>query len=445
MSKILRNQTAVKDTFTLGISLFEEQIVRALLLSDNFNLLKQLTSQFRVVVFTNHKIGTFLASKIEKLNINRVDVIELTHISESFISRVFSFCLRWSDPSLATMKNLHRERLGNRITFFGFLFRKVFFMCFRNSVFFKKLFRQLLLLSYNIENIKSSSNVPLPKVDVFLATALTNLESDLPLSVYFKKQSIPVIATLRSWDNLVTKGTLKFQPNIFLSHSQYMTDLAIRVHGIIPASIVQSVTPAYQNQFIPKKIQAKGFKSKFTYGCIGPMLNPDEINFIIWLSELSNEIDSAITILQHPKFEHDLSNISPGKLSFKTFDYLSSTLQDYYEFIAEQDFVIASATSFALDALLVGTPLIGLAFEIIEQEYWLSHLRGYDKIPHSKFLFEKMSIKKVCSKLEFIELLKSNNISQNISGDKSFLQILTGDTNIKLEQQILSLINLVIA
>jgi hypothetical protein len=177
---------------------------------------------------------------------------------------------------------------------------------------------------------------------------------------------------------------------------------------------VQSVTPAYQKQFLPKNHSAKGVKLKFTYGCIGPMLNPDEINFISWLAEISNEIDSTITILQHPKFAHNLIDFNSGKLLFKTFDYLSSTLQDYYAFIAEQNFVIASGTSFALDALLVRTPLIGLAFEIIEQEYWLSHLRGYDTIPHSKFLFEKMPIKKVYSKLELIELLKGNCAWQNL-------------------------------
>jgi hypothetical protein len=440
MSKFPVNQSAVKDSYAFGISLFEEQIVRALLLSDNFSLLKELTSQFRVVVFTNHKIGNYLDVRINELKIDRVDIVKLNDVKESFTVKVFSFCLRWSDPSLATLKNLHRERIAKRVSIFGFLFRKVFFICFRNLVIFKKMFRQLLLLSYNLDNVKDSSVVPLPKLDIFLATALTNPESDLPLSIYFKKQSIPVIATLRSWDNLVTKGTLRFQPNILLSHSRYMTDLAVRVHGIIPSSIVQSVTPAYQKQFLPKNHSAKSVKLKFTYGCIGPMLNPDEINFISWLAEISNEIDSTITILQHPKFAHNLSDINSGKLLFKTFDYLSSTLQDYYEFIAEQNLVIASGTSFALDALLVRTPLIGLAFEIIEQEYWLSHLRGYDTIPHSKFLFEKMCIQKVYSKLELIEMLNGNCAWQNLLNNEDSLQILTGDTNIKLSEQIYSLI-----
>jgi hypothetical protein len=440
MSKIVVKQSTTDDSYTFGISLFEEQIVRALLLSDNFSLLKQLTSQFRVVIFTNNKIGNFLDARVNELKINRVDIVKLNDIKESLAVRVFSFCLTWSDPSLATMKILQRERLDKRVSVFGFLFRKVFFIYFRNSVVLKKMFRQLLLLSFNLDRVKDSSVVPLPKLDVFLATALTNAESDLPLSIYFRKQSIPVIATLRSWDNLVTKGTLRFQPNILLSHSSYMTDLAIRVHGIIPSSIVQSVTPAYQKQFLPKNHSAHGVKLKFTYGCIGPMLNPDEVNFISWLAEISTEIDSTITILQHPKFAHDLSDINSGKLLFKTFDYLSSTLQDYYEFIAEQNFVIASGTSVALDALLVGTPLIGLAFEIIEQEYWLSHLRLYDTSPHSKFLFEKMSIKKVYSKLELIELLKGNCIWQNSLNNEGTLQMLTGDTNIKFSEQIFSLI-----
>lgn len=430
-----------KDSYVIGVTLFEEQIVRALFLSDKFNLLKQLTSQHSVIIFTSHDIGHFLDIKISELRIDNVKIFKIATIKESFVVRIFSFCLKWSDPSSATMKNLHRERINKRIGILGYWLRKFFFFCFSHSISFKRIFRQLLSLTYNLSNVKKASVLSLPNIDIFLATALTNSESDLPLAIYFKKQSIPVIATLRSWDNLVTKGTLRFEPNILLSHSRYMTDLATRVHGINPTSIVQSVTPAYQKQFLPNTNRSNGENLKITYGCIGPVLNPDEINFISWLADLSTQVEATITIVQHPKFSHDMNQIDSGKLVFKTFNYLSTTLHDYYDFIAQQNFVIASGTTFALDTMFVRTQLIGLAFEIIEQDYWLSHLRSYDIQPHSKFLFDELSIKKVHSKLELIELIKGNGVWQNYSNEEDSLQALTGDTSIKLDEQILNIVN----
>jgi hypothetical protein len=430
-----------KDSYVLGLSLFEEQIVRSLLLSDDFNFLKQLASQHSVIIFTNYEIGHFLDTKIDELHIDNVKVTKINPIKESFVVRVVSFCLKWSDSSSATMKNLHREKISKRIGIFGYWLRKFFFSCFSNSISFKKILRQLLFLAYNLDDVKNSSLLPLPHIEIFLVTALTNSESDLPLSIYFKKQAIPVIATLRSWDNLVTKGTLRFQPDVLLSHSSYMTDLATRVHGIDPTSIIQSVTPSYQKQFLPDQSITKEKHLKITYGCIGPILNPDEINFISWLASVSTKVEATITIVQHPKFSHNLNEIDTGRLVFKTFDYLSTTLHDYYDFIAQQNLVIASGTSFALDTMFARTQLVGLAFEIIKQEYWLSHLRSYDILPHSKFLFDEFSIKKVHSKLELIEIINGNGLWQNNLSDEDSLQALTGDSNIKLDEQILNIIN----
>jgi hypothetical protein len=429
------------DTHTIGISLFEPQLVRTLFLSDDFKFLKKLAARKNIVIFTNYEIGNFLDIKIDKLGINNVKIIKLEDINAGFFCKVFSFCLRWSDSSLATLRNLHIEKKFERINFLGYLLRRIFFIFFSHSRSLKKIFRYLLLFSYDLENIKRSSKIPIPQIDIFFATALTNSESDLPLSIFFKKQSIPVIATLRSWDNLVTKGTLRFQPDILVSHSEYMTDLATRVHGIKTSSLVQSVTPSYQKGFLPKINKNKSPSLNIAYGCIGPVLNPDELNFISWLGEISNNIETRITVVQHPKFIHELHTISTGKLIFKTFDYLSTTLQNYYQFLAEQDFIIASGTTFALDSMFVNTPLVGLAFEIVEQDYWSSHLRSFDIFPHSKYLFDKLSITKSTNKSELIEILKESKISYNFQSTANFLQVLTGDSEICFDDQIFHLLN----
>lgn len=437
MNKHIGKLLTKKDTRVIGISLFEEQIVRAFLLSDNFHFLKQLCLRNEVIIFTNDEIGDFLDDKLMEFGIDKTRIIKMRNIRENFLVKLSSFLLRWSDSSSATIRNLYREKNNRRMSLIGFWQRKIFYHTFSHSIFLKKVFRKLLL---SVHRLNKDIQSKIPSVDLFLSTALTNSESDLPLSIYFKKKGVVVISSLRSWDNLVTKGTLRFQPDIFLSHSGYMTDLAVQIHGINAASIIQSVTPSYQKRFLPivKRKDVNFFK--VTYGCMGPILNPDELNFLNWLGKISRKTNTCITVVQHPKFKHNLSAVDTGNLVFKTFEYLSSSLEDYYEFIAGQDLVIASGTSFALDSLFVGTPLLGLAFEIIEQDYWLSHLRSYDQVPHSNFLFEKLSIRKISNKLELIEILKGKMVHQKIEEDSETLRYLIGNTSIKFHEQIFDIL-----
>jgi hypothetical protein len=430
-----------KELNTLGITLFEDQIVRTLILTDNFDFLKLLSKKYQVVIFTNKLLGLFLEENLLRLKIDGIKIVRMNEIQESRIQKVLSFCLKWSDPSPATIRNLEREKASGRIYFFGILVRRIFYILFSRFVFLKKIFRYFYYTLYSPSKVSSASLIQLPKLDALFATALTNSESDLPLAIYYKKLSTLVIGSLRSWDNLVTKGSLKFQPDLFFSHSEYMTRLARVIHGVKKNSLVSSVTPAYQKKFKPKNRRQSSTQIEVAYGCIGPVLNPDELNFISLLADLSTEVKAHITVVQHPKFMHQLDDINTGKLTFRKFEFLSTTLNEYYNFIAEQDFVIASGTSFALDSLFVGTPLFNLAFEVIEQDFWLSHLRSFDSLPHSKYLFDKLMIKKISNKLELIQLLNGNIPWPSETYTEQDLQSITGDINTNFNAQIFNLLD----
>lgn len=424
----------------IGISLFEEQIVRTFFISDNFSLLKRLSKQNQVYIFTNQNIGKFLTTKFFELNIQNVQVLIIHNYRENFTLKLLYSFFRWSDPSTGTLRNLFRERNSRRMNLFGFWFRLIFYRLMSHFKILKIFCRKLLVLSFSTRNFESQMSIHIPKLRVFFSTALTNTESDLPLSIYFSKKGAQVVSTLRSWDNLVTKGTLKFQPDVFISHSKYMTDLALNIHAINPVSIIEGTTPSYQVKFLPRPKKLSNRKRKISYGCIGPILNPDEIHFIEWLGQISTKIDVEITVVQHPKFLHDLRNIETGNLVFMKFDYLSSSLTDYYMHLSKQDLIIASGTSFALDTLFVNTPFIALCFEIIGQDYWLSHLRSYDLVPHSRFLFDNLDIKKVYDKENLIEILERPNATKLPNSKLSNLQEITGDTSIEFNDLIVSIL-----
>jgi len=130
MTKPFNNLVKRKGPFILGISLFEEQIVRAFFLSDNFYFLKQLSLKYKVIIFTNEEIGNFLDIKLQELRIDRTSIFKMKVIRESFLVKFFSFLLKWSDPSSATIRNLYREKNNQRMGIISFWQRKIFFHIF---------------------------------------------------------------------------------------------------------------------------------------------------------------------------------------------------------------------------------------------------------------------------------------------------------------------------
>jgi len=411
----------------IGVTFFEEQLLRVFLLSDNFQLLRNLLTRNDVLIFTRPDLKERIESLLKLNGFESISVLVFKDTNETVMTRLLSFILRWIDPSTGTLRVLYREREYLRITSFGLMFRKMIYIVFSNIPKLKISIRYLYIVATRSSYLKKSFSKTPPKLDLLFITSLTNIESDLQIGIFYKKKNTPVIATVRSWDNLVTKGILRLSPDIFLSHSKYMSEIAIQNHELQPTSIRTLITPCYQNRYKPARLLLDEKKLEISYGCIGPFLNPDELNFIKELCDISRKTNVQLTIIQHPKFFHDFKNVDLEKIEVKTFDYLNSTLTSYYTFLATQNFVIASGTTLALDALFVGTPVLGLEFEIQTQDFWSSHLRSYDVVPHTMKLFENYQIPRLRNKVELIEYLSGKKL---IDLDQYFnfdLEFITGD------------------
>lgn len=411
----------------IGITFFEEQLLRVFLLSDNFQLFRSLLARNNLLIFTRPDLKEKMESILKLNGFESISVLSFKDTKETVFPRLLSFILRWIDPSTGTVRILHRERECLRITLFGLILRKMIHIIFSNIPKLKIGIRFLYILATRKSYLKNSFSETPPKLDLLFITSLTNIESDLQIGTFYKKKNTPVIATVRSWDNLVTKGILRFAPDIFLSHSRYMSEIAIKNHELRSTSVRTLVTPCYQKRFKPVRLKLEEKKLEISYGCIGPFLNPDELNFIKVLCNISRKTNVQLTIIQHPKFSHNFEGINLEKAEVKSFDYLNSTLTNYYTFLASQSFVIASGTTLALDALFVGTPVLGLEFEIETQDFWSSHLRSYDVVPHTKKLFEKYQIPRLKNELELIQYVSGKkliNLDQYFNFD---LEFITGD------------------
>ena len=426
----------IKDK-SVGITIFEEQLLRVYFLSDNFELLRDLSEIGPIVIFTRPDLKGKIQEILSLNGFDFVSVIELKEIKESSTIKLLLFMLKWIDPSRATIRSLHRERTSSRITLIGFIIRKIINYVLSNQDLLKICLRKIYILLNPKNYLKKSFFESPPKLDYLFVTSLTNIESDLKVAMYYRKMHVPVIATVRSWDNLVTKGILAFSPDIFLSHSSYMTETAISNHSLNPKTVRTIVTPCYQEKFKLPQTDRKNRKFKIAYGCIGPFLNPDEINFIRILCKMCQENSVSLTIIQHPKFQHNLRQINLDNINVISFDYLDSTLTEYYSFLAMQEFIISSGTSLALDALFSNTPILALEFEIETQNYWLSHLRSYDFLPHTKKLFDNSQIPRIENEKELFQYIsKQKSIILNNYFDFD-ISMITGDKKANFNNEML--------
>jgi hypothetical protein len=425
----------------LGITLFEEQLLRIYLLSDNYALLHKLQAEYQIIIFSSPDLAEKIAQHITKQELDPLKIIQFTNVKESILIKLFSFIFNWLDPSTGTLRRLYKEKSLGRVSLIGAVVRQCLYTFFAKFGLLKKPLRYLFYSCVRKSFIvKSFLGIP-PNLDILFATSLTNTESDLMVAIYYKKYNIPVVATVRSWDNLLTKGVLRFAPDVFVSHSNLMSNTAIENHKIAEISICTLVTPCYQKKFKPIQGQKIKKYNNLAYGCIGPFLNPDEINFIHELSMMSLKTQYTMTLIQHPKFPHDLTNIKLNKLQVKCFDYNESSLTDYYAFLSEQNFIIASGTTVALDCLFVGTPLLALHFEIENQKFWESHLRSYDFLPHTKALFDLNFIPRVSSSTELLEYISGEKILPDKYPSFMDLTEITGDMNKDLNHELLNIIN----
>jgi hypothetical protein len=414
----------------LGITLFEEQLIRVYLLSDEFRLLKVLGKNRQIVIFTRTDLQAKLKTLLIENFLDGIQVVAYKESIETKSQKIISFIANWIDPSEATIRKLNREYIGMRIGRTGYLVRILVRFLFSSNRRMKKLIRFLYMRLSSAQRIGRSFSIIPPKLDLLLVMSLTNTESDLPLAVFYKKNKTHVIATVRSWDNVVTKGILKFTPDVFISHSDFMSDRVIRVHGFKSEIVKTWVTPCYQSKYLVNSDKNHSKLLNVTYACIGPMLNPDEINFITWIQKVSVNYGFNLSVLQHPKFQHLLPEGESPNYKVICFDYLDSTLTEYYSFLNCQDVVILSGTTVALDALFSDTKILALGFEIETQNFWESHLRSFDYLPHSKWLFENLPITKLRNKQHLISFLSNSFELKPISDGQTQLKPMIGQVNL---------------
>ena len=214
--------------------------------------------------------------------------------------------------------------------------------------------------------------------DVLVATpANLRFSDETDYLIAAKNQNIPTVIPVHSWDNLTTKGTFNFTPDLMLVWNKYQANEANEIHKIPLNNIVitgspfmdkwfdSSITNIYHNKSLPTKstyILYLGSSSN-----IAPNEVPD-------LYELANELQkkkrqglSNISILArpHPANEKRFAEINHPLIKpwIRGRDELPDSPESLSEFsnaINESICVIGINTTGMIDAVLAGKEVIAL-------------------------------------------------------------------------------------
>jgi len=408
----------------LVFGIFETQLLRTYLSSDDGKLVSRLLEKWEILFVTNRDVFPHLSKLLLDLNLSaKIEVIDAKKIP--LIPRVARFILRWLEPSSGTLFAIESGKANRTFGPFGYSLRLLLYRMGSGFHWLKPIFKTIFTFSFSLRSLSDFGF--LKKYSASFITSLTDDEFDLILAVASKKHGLGTVATVRSWDNTTTKGVIPFEPDFFISHSPFMTRTLIDNQAIGASKIIEICCPAYQSAYRPKTQRLSTRDPKLVgYACMGASIKPDESSFLHWFSDLSQELNFELIIIEHPKYR--IENPIPS-YNLTVLDYPTSTLAALYETLSRFDVVVGGGTTLLLDSLFSGVNVVAVGFELQTQPFWSSAMRWHDTLQHTQSFFSESGIPIARSKEELIaELSKylSSSVNTNKSDNFNF-KLFTGD------------------
>ena len=246
--------------------------------------------------------------------------------------------------------------------------------------------------------------------DIFVPLSLTSYDFDVPLAREAKKRKIPILGMVRSWDNLSSHGLLRIVPDVFFLQNAFLKEMALLHQALderkVPIHIVG--LPHYDAYMRPRAIPWEKLctllgldssKKIILYGAMGSFLFKHEhdmpriLDRVIEHTRLSET--AQVLYRAHPKFIlkdefATLPNVilsTPTSYTAKEHEYTSEDV--LISTIVHADVVITCGSTFAIDAIILGRPVICISFDGEQTaDYWESAARFYDLYTHYEAFIE---------------------------------------------------------
>lgn len=240
--------------------------------------------------------------------------------------------------------------------------------------------------------------------DLVFSTDLFS-DHDVQIMREARARKIPIVGMVRSWDNITSHGLNRIIPDKLIVNTPKIKEEAIRYCDISPEAIEVVGIPHYDRYLEEKKIsRVELFKElnldpkKRTLFFAPPSdiftrNNPISVQVI---KELSKMNDIQLIIRLYLVGDVNLGDIKPlsGKIAidapeksrhFVGVDLAPKADAHLVDLIHHSDVVIAFASTLAIDATVLGKPVVFIGFDGEPRPYWES-LRQYYDFDHQRYL-----------------------------------------------------------
>jgi CDP-glycerol glycerophosphotransferase (TagB/SpsB family) len=269
-----------------------------------------------------------------------------------------------------------------------------------------KLWRRFLVKFNSIEpipkevrNIFNKTNPDL----IFAPTMLTRLE--VTLMRLGKKNDIPVVGMVKSFDNLTSKSFLRVHPDLLIVPNETSITEAVElyeypVEKIHVTGICQYDVYADKKAILEpkeeffKKTGLNPDKKTILYAPAGDWMNPTDhetLSMILDWIDSDILINTQVLLRLHPAYESKTESLAgranliverPGSHygHLKTYEFDNADVAHLAASLSYADVVINTASTLMVEASIFDTPVISLAFDGLQKlPYWQSVARYYDR------------------------------------------------------------------
>ncbi len=364
---------------TIILTLFEKQIIRNIIVNNKGQLIKNLATEYDLIIFTNTELFSILNDLFTKLELPDVTIQSVRALKSNFLYKFLSVFAKNMNSSSSNKWSRNRNFSLKSFTIFGLFIRNSINLIFAKHKFFHRILR--CMMKYLVSSRELGISKIINKSELIILTSVTNFIWDVPIGQIASRKKKKIIAIPRSWDNFTSHGALRIKPNIIFSFSPEMTKYLINYHFISKKLIFEVKNPAYDNK--DNKQNNEIFKSsserKLLYACMGTYLYEQEITFIEILNKKAKDFGFELEILKHPKFLTDTpKGINTNVIPYDEF----SSLDLLQKYLSEYRIVITAGSSIALDCFNYGIEFFCVFIEDSKIDYWRSIKRYIDTVEH---------------------------------------------------------------
>jgi hypothetical protein len=259
---------------------------------------------------------------------------------------------------------------------------------------------------------------------VFANHIVTKDEFDYILTA--KKNGIPVVGMVKSFDNLTTKGFVLNHIDFVILWNKVMMKEMIDIYKFntdklfitgVPQFDIYKTKPQITKKQYLKKHKLSENKKLILFSTNGFDISPDDPANVEFIASKLDKLNANMIVRLHPndtserykglKFKnvfYNIPGISEGHNSHARVAH-NKFLEDLRDNLFFSDVTINTASTMTLDAVAMNKPIINICFDVEKKIYSKSVKRFYDLI-HYESIINNKSTSLAESKDDLIILIK---------------------------------------